>query len=134
MTGSWCPRAVGASGAPRQVGYTELTRIAATAAVAAVRVSGDMVLLETDAGAVTAVVDDVEGRHQLVQTFVNRGVAVGFEPRGLYAGRCGTRSRRANAIRCRSRRCGQGRSTTNDYSRRAVMVHDYTRAASTDST
>jgi cell division protease FtsH len=70
-----------ASTAPRTVSYTELRQIAATEALDAVRVDGERILLETPAGSITAVVDDAEARHLLVQGAVEKNVPVEFAPR-----------------------------------------------------
>jgi cell division protease FtsH len=74
-----------ASTAPRAVSYTELAQIAATGALASVRIDGERFLVETDAGRITAVVDDAEARHRLVESLVARRVPVEFRPRASEA-------------------------------------------------
>ncbi len=70
--------------APREhrIGYTELVSLAATGGARAVHVDGDRFAVDTTSGEVlTAVVDDHDARHALVDRFAAAGVALDFETR-----------------------------------------------------
>ncbi|APR87742.1 Cell division protein FtsH [Minicystis rosea] len=66
----------------RSIGYTELSRIAADGSAKSVQVDGERFVVERTSGEkLTAIVDDRDARHTLVERFVGAGVPLTFDGR-----------------------------------------------------